>query len=383
MWAHYFICDVLTDEKIKIRLKIIMEKYKVGILGATGTVGQKFINLLEFHPWFEVKVLAASSRSAGKTFREALKNKPSANLNIPSKYENMIILDLEKDIEKIVSEVDFVFCALGGDKEHIKNIEESYAKMECPVISNNSANRMLPDVPMIIPEVNADHIKIIETQRKRLGTDRGFIATKSNCSIQCYVPALQPLFDLKIKNILVCTYQAISGAGKNFDTWPEMKDNIVPYIAGEEEKSEQEPLKIWGNIEGNEIKINQDISITAQCIRVPITDGHTAAVFASFEDKVECGEMISRMEEFKGHPMSQNLPSSPRKFINYFKDNDRPQIKLDRNIENGMGISVGRLREDKQYDIKFVCMSHNTIRGAAGGAILLAEMLCCEGYIKK
>lgn len=360
-----------------------MEKYKVGILGATGTVGQRFVSLLENHPWFEVKVLAASKNSAGKTFKEAVKNRWILGSKMPQKYENMIVMDIEEDAEKIVSEVDFVFCALGGEKETIKKLEEAYAKLECPVISNNSANRMTPDVPMIIPEVNAEHVKVIEYQRKRLGTKRGFIAVKSNCSIQCYVPALHPLFDLGIKNVLVCTYQAISGAGKTFDTWPEMKDNIIPYISGEEEKSEKEPLKIWGKAENGEIKLNNHINITSQCIRVPVSEGHTAAVFATFENKCSCDEIIERMRKFKGHEMSRGLPSSTENFITYFRESDRPQIKSERNIENGMGISVGRLREDAQYDIKFVCMSHNTIRGAAGGAILLAEMLCREGYINK
>lgn len=359
-----------------------MEKYKVGILGATGTVGQRFITLLEDHPWFEVKVLAASKNSAGKTFKEAVRNKWILGSKVPQKYENIVVMDIE-DAKKIASEVDFVFCALGGDKEKIKKIEEMYAKLECPVISNNSANRMVPDVPMIIPEINPEHARVIEHQRRRLGTKRGFIAVKSNCSIQCYVPALHPLFDLGIKNILVCTYQAISGAGKTFETWPEMKNNIIPYIPGEEEKSEKEPLKIWGKLESGEIIPNSDINITSQCIRVPVSEGHTAAVFADFENKASCEEIIDRMTKFKGHEMSRGLPSSTESFITYFRENDRPQIKSERNLENGMGISVGRLREDSQYDIKFVCMSHNTIRGAAGGAILLAEMLCREGYINK
>lgn len=360
-----------------------MEKYKVGILGATGTVGQKFITLLEDHPWFEIKILAASKNSAGKTFKEAVQNRWVLSGEIPKTCADMVVVDVEQDAEKIASEVDFVFCALGGEKDSIKRLEETYAKLECPVISNNSANRMTPDVPMIIPEINAEHTGIINYQRKRLGTKRGFIAAKSNCSIQCYVPALHPLFDLGIKNILVCTYQAISGAGKTFSTWPEMQDNIVPYIQGEEEKSELEPLKIWGRAEGGKIIPNTDINITSQCIRVPVSEGHTAAVFANFERKISCEEIIERMKKFKGHEMSRNLPSATNNFITYFNESDRPQIKSERNLENGMGISVGRLRKDTQYDIKFVCMSHNTIRGAAGGAILLAEMLCREGYINK
>ncbi len=360
-----------------------MEKYKVGVLGATGTVGQRFVSLLENHPWFEVKVLAASKNSAGKTYGEAVKNRWILNAEVPQKYENMIVMDIEKDVRKIASEVDFVFCALGGEKDSIKKLEEMYAKLECPVISNNSANRMTPDVPMIIPEINAEHAKVIEYQRKRLGTKRGFIAVKSNCSIQCYVPALHPLLDLGIKNILVCTYQAISGAGKTFDTWPEMKDNIIPYISGEEEKSEKEPLKIWGKVNNGAIKLNSNINITSQCIRVPVSEGHTAAVFVDFERKASCDEIIEKMTNFKGHEMSRGLPSSPNRFITYFEESDRPQIKTERNLERGMGISVGRLRKDTQYDIKFVCMSHNTVRGAAGGAVLLAEMLCREGYINK
>ncbi len=360
-----------------------MEKYKVGILGATGTVGQRFITLLENHPWFEIKVLAASKNSAGKTFKEAVQNKWVLGSAIPKSCADMFVMDVEQDAKKIASEVDFVFCALGGEKDNIKKLEETYAKLECPVISNNSANRMTPDVPMIIPEINPEHVRVIEHQRKRLGTKRGFIAVKSNCSIQCYVPALHPLFDLGIKNVLVCTYQAISGAGKTFDTWPEMRDNIIPYISGEEEKSEREPLKIWGNVDNGEIKLNSDINITSQCIRVPVSEGHTAAVFTTFKRKLSCEEIIDRLTSFKGHEMSRNLPSGTGNFITYFEESDRPQIKSERNIENGMGISVGRLRSDTQYDIKFVCMSHNTIRGAAGGAVLLAEMLCREGYINK
>lgn len=366
-----------------IKLKKIMNKYNIGILGATGTVGQKFITLLENHPWFEIKILAASANSAGKTFEEAVDKRWIMGSPIPEKCKNLILADAIKDAKKIASEVDFVFCALSMDKNKIKELEETYAKLECPVISNNSANRMAEDVPMIIPEINADHINIIPYQKRRLKTKRGFIAVKSNCSIQCYVPALHPLFEFGIKDILVCTYQAISGAGKNFDTWPEMQDNIIPYISGEEEKSEIEPLKIWGEIKREKIVLNSKIKITSQCLRVPVSDGHTAAVFASFENAPDIKEAIKKITNFKGHVKSQNLPSSTNQFIHYFEDPSRPQIKLDRNLENGMGISIGRIREDSQYDIKFVCMSHNTVRGAAGGAILLAEMLCREGYIDK
>ena len=360
-----------------------MEKYKVGILGATGTVGQKFITLLENHPWFDVTVLAASSNSSGKKFKDAVNKKWAEEKTLPAKYENITVLDAEKDVEKIAGEVDFVFCALGCEKEKIKKIEEMYAKLECPVISNNSANRMSGDVPMIIPEINADHLDIIPHQMSRLGTKKGFIAVKSNCSIQCYVPAIHAAFENAVKDVLVCTYQAISGAGRTFKTWPEMVDNIIPYISGEEEKSEIEPLKIWGKIENGKINLNKNINITSQCVRVPVSNGHTAAVFVSFEKKISPSEFIKKLENFKVHEKSKDLPSSPKKFIHYFADEDRPQIKLDRNLEKGMGVSVGRVREDKQYDIKFICMSHNTVRGAAGGAILLAEMLCREGYIYK
>ncbi len=358
-----------------------MKKYKIGILGATGTVGQKFVTLLENHPWFNVEILAASKNSAGKTFEEAVKNKWIMQKAIPEKLKDKIVLDVCTDAKKIAENVDFVFCALSMPKQEIKEIEEKYAKLECPVISNNSANRMVPDVPMIIPEINAEHMEVINYQRKRLGTKNGFIAVKSNCSIQCYVPALQPLFEFGIKNILVCTYQAISGAGKNFETWPEMVDNIIPFISGEEEKSEQEPLKIWGEIKNGNIIHTNDINITSQCLRVPVTDGHTAAVFASFKNKINPKEAIEKIKNFKGHPKSQGLPSSTEQFIYYFNEENRPQIKTERNLENGMAIAVGRMRNDTEYDLKFISMSHNTVRGAAGGAILLAEMLCREGYI--
>lgn len=358
-----------------------MRKFKVGILGATGMVGQKFITLLQGHPWFEIEVLAASNRSAGKTFQEAVKNRWLMKENVPKILENKIVMDISKDSEKIANQVDFVFCAVNMPKEDLKKLEESYAKMECPVISNNSANRTDFDVPMIIPEINAEHMKIIPFQRKRLNTKKGFIAVKSNCSIQCYVPALHPLFEKNIEKILVCTYQAISGAGKNFDLWPEMVDNIIPFIPGEEEKSEIEPLKIWGKIESGKIVTNKNINITSQCLRVPVSNGHTAAVFATLQNKISPSEAIELIKNFKGAPQSLGLPSSPKQFIYYFEESDRPQIKLDRDLEHGMAISVGRMRKDSQYDIKFICMSHNTVRGAAGGAILLAEMLCREGYI--
>lgn len=358
-----------------------MKEYNIGIIGATGMVGKKFILLLKDHPWFKIKVLAASKNSSGKKYKEVMKEKSVNIEDIPEEIQEMTIYDALEDAKKIVSMVDFVFCAVNMDKSKTCELEEKYAKLECPVISNNSANRLKSDVPMIIPEINYDHANIIPIQRKRLGTKRGFIAVKSNCSIQCFVPALHPLFDLGINKILACTYQAISGAGKTFEMWPEMVDNIIPYISGEEEKSEIEPLKIWGSIENDKINMNQDISITTQCIRVPVSDGHTAAVFASFNKKIDIEDIIRRWESFKSEPQELNLPSAPKKFIYYFREEDRPQIKKERNLENGMAISIGRLRQDSQYNIKFISMSHNTIRGAAGGAILMAELLCIKNYI--
>ena len=358
-----------------------MKKYNVGIIGGTGMVGQRFATLLENHPWFTVKVIAASPRSAGKTYEEAVGNRWAMTTPMPEAMKNMIVMDATADVDKIAGMVDFVFCAVDMKKDEIRALEERYAKAECPVVSNNSAHRGTPDVPMIIPEINADHAEIIPAQRKRLGTKRGFIAVKSNCSLQSYVPALHPLMDLGITNALACTYQAISGAGKTFETWPEMIDNVIPYIGGEEEKSEKEPMKIWGTIQGDEIVNATSPSITAQCLRVPVSDGHMAAVFASFEKKIELDEIISRWENYKGRPQELNLPSAPKQFLHYFTEDNRPQTKSERNLENGMAVSIGRLRPDTQYDIKFVCLSHNTLRGAAGGAVLVAELLCAEGYI--
>lgn len=359
-----------------------MKKYKVGIIGATGMVGQRFISLLQNHPWFDIEVLAASSRSAGKTYIEALNNRWSMPSEIPSNVREMIVLDAQKDINTIAGKVDFVFCAVDMKKDDIKKLEEAYAKAECPVISNNSAHRFTDDVPMIIPEINADHAEIIPIQRKRLGTKRGFIAVKSNCSLQSYVPAVNAFMKYGVKDVLACTYQAISGAGKTFNTWPEMVDNLIPYIGGEEEKSEREPMKIWGKIENDKIVLTEDINVSAQCFRVPVSDGHTAAVFLSFKNECPSIEtLINDLESYKGEAQILNLPSAPKQFIHYFSEDNRPQIKSERNLENGMAISVGRLRADTQYDIKFVCMSHNTIRGAAGGAILMAELLCAKGYI--
>ncbi len=358
-----------------------MEKYKVGIIGATGMVGQRFALLTADHPWFQPVVLAASSHSAGKTYKEAVGSRWYMADPMPSSLENVVVMDAEADAEKIASMVDFVFCAVNMKKDEIKALEERYAKLECPVVSNNSAHRGTPDVPMVVPELNPEHIQIIESQRKRLGTKRGFIAVKSNCSLQSYVPALHPLMDLGITKALACTYQAISGAGKTFERWPEIIDNVIPYIGGEEEKSENEPMKIWGSIEGDAIVNAKSPSITAQCLRVPVSDGHMAAVFASFEKKIPLDEMIARWESFKGRPQELDLPTAPKQFLHYFTENDRPQTKLDRNLENGMAVSIGRLRPDTQYDVKFVCLSHNTLRGAAGGAVLVAELLCAEGYI--
>lgn len=357
-----------------------MKQYKVGIIGATGMVGQRFATLLENHPWFNVAALAASPRSAGKTYEEAAGKRWALKTPMPEKMKKMIMLDATADIEKIAEIVDFCFCAVDMKKDEIKALEEAYAKAECPIVSNNSAHRGTPDVPMVVPEINPDHIEIIESQRKRLGTKRGFVAVKSNCSIQSYVPALHPLMKFGIKKVLACTYQAISGAGKTFETWPEMVDNLIPYIGGEEEKSEQEPLKVWGKIEGDKIVNASAPEITTQCLRVPVSDGHTAAVFVTFENKPSKEEIIKLWADFKGVPQELELPSAPKQFIHYFKEDNRPQAKLDRNLENGMAVSTGRLREDSQYDYKFVSLSHNTLRGAAGGGVLLAELLAAKGY---
>ncbi len=358
-----------------------MKQYNVGIIGATGMVGQRFATLLENHPWFNVKVLAASPRSAGKTYEDAVGNRwRIAGHTMPESMKKMILLDAAADVEKIAASVDFCFCAVDMKKDEIKALEERYAKAECPIVSNNSANRFTPDVPMVVPEINPDHIEIIKAQRERLGTKRGFIAVKSNCSIQSYVPALHPLRKYGITKVLACTYQAISGAGKNFESWPEMIDNVIPYIGGEEEKSEQEPLKVWGEIKGDEIVKAESPAITTQCLRVPVSDGHTAAVFVSFENKPSKEEILQAWKDFSGVPQELELPSAPKQFIHYFEENDRPQAKLDRDIEGGMAVSTGRLREDTQYDYKFVCLSHNTLRGAAGGGVLLAELLAAKGY---
>ena len=368
---------------VQIREAFKMEKWKVGILGGTGMVGQRFVTLLSGHPWFQLTLLAASARSAGKRYEDAVANRWAMEEPIPAECRDMVVLDAVADAEKIAGQVDFVFCAVDMKKDEIRALEETYAKYECPVISNNSANRWTPDVPMVIPELNPQHLEVIEAQKKRLGTKRGFIAVKSNCSIQSYVPALHPLLDFGLEKVLVCTYQAISGAGKTFERWPEMVDNVIPYIGGEEEKSEQEPLKVWGKAENGEIVSAADISITAQCLRVPVSNGHTAAVFATFRKKPTMDEIKARWAEFRGRAQELNLPSAPKQFLHYFEEPDRPQAKLDRDLEGGMAISLGRLRPDTQYDYKFVGLSHNTLRGAAGGGVLLAELLCAEGYIPK
>lgn len=359
-----------------------MRKYNVGIIGATGMVGQRFALLLHNHPWFNITVLAASANSAGKTYGEAIGNRWAMKEPIPKNLIDMKVLNAKVDIEKITEKVDFCFCAVNMKKEEIKALEENYAKHECPIVSNNSAHRFTPDVPMVIPEINAEHIEVIKAQKKRLGTKRGFIAVKSNCSLQSYVPALFPLDEkFGIDKVLVSTYQAISGAGKTFERWPEIIDNVIPYIGGEEEKSEKEPLKIWGTIKNGEIVPSTTPKFTAQCIRVPVSDGHLASVFVSFKNKPKKEDILKIWDSYSGEPQKLNLPHAPKQFLHYFTEDDMPQTKLCRDIEGGMAVSVGRLREDTQYDYKFVCVSHNTLRGAAGGAVLLAELLCAKGYM--
>jgi aspartate-semialdehyde dehydrogenase len=355
-------------------------KLKVGIVGGTGMVGQRFVMLLDNHPFFEVTTIAASKSSAGKTYEEAVKNRWKMENPIPSSVAGLVVKDAA-DVKNVCDEVDFVFCAVDMPKDEIKALEEAYAKMETPVVSNNSAHRWTKDVPMVIPEINDNHLQVIEAQKNRLGTKRGFIAVKPNCSIQSYVPPLSALLAFKPKQILACTYQAISGAGKNFSDWPEMVDNIIPFIGGEEEKSEQEPLRIWGSVENGEIVKASSPAITTQCLRVPISDGHTAAVFVSFEKKPSKEEILELWKNFKGKPQLLELPSAPKQFIHYFEEDNRPQVKLDKDSEKGMAISVGRLREDSIYDYKFVGLSHNTLRGAAGGGVLIAELLKVEGYL--
>ena len=360
------------------------KKLRVGILGGTGMVGQRFISLLENHPWFEVTTIAASPRSAGKTYEEAIGGRWKMTTPMPEAVKKIIVQDVS-DVKNVASSVDFVFSAVDMTKDEIKKIEEEYAKTETPVVSNNSAHRWTPDVPMVVPELNPEHLEVIESQKKRLGTTRGFIAVKPNCSIQSYTPALHALkkAGYKPKTVVATTYQAISGAGKNFKDWPEMEHNIIPFIGGEEEKSEQEPLRIWGHIENGEIVKAEGPVITTQCIRVPVLDGHTAAVFVTFEEgkKPSKEEIIKVWREYSGVPQELKLPSAPEHFIQYLEDDNRPQVALDVNYENGFGVSMGRLREDTVFDYKFVGLSHNTVRGAAGGAVLTAELLTAKKYI--
>ena len=355
-------------------------KLKVGVLGATGMVGQRFVTLLENHPWFEVVTLAASPRSAGKTYEEAVGGRWKMDTPMPEAVKKLVVMNVN-DVEHVASTVDFVFSAVDMSKDEIKAIEEAYAKTETPVVSNNSAHRWTPDVPMVVPEINPEHFDVIEFQKKRLGTKRGFIAVKPNCSIQSYAPVLTAWKEFEPYEVVATTYQAISGAGKTFKDWPEMEGNIIPFIGGEEEKSEQEPLRIWGKIENGVIVKATEPKITCQCIRVPVLNGHTAAVFVKFRKKPTKEQLIEKLENFKGLPQELNLPSAPKQFIRYMTEDNRPQVTLDVNYENGMGINVGRLREDTIYDWKFVGLSHNTVRGAAGGAVLCAETLVAKKFI--
>ena len=357
------------------------QKLKVGILGATGMVGQRFISLLEDHPWFEVVTVAASPRSAGKTYEEAVGGRWKMTTPMPEAVKKLIVHNVN-EVEEVASTVDFVFSAVDMTKDEIRAIEEAYAKTETPVMSNNSAHRWTPDVPMVIPEINIDHFDVIEDQKKRLGTTRGFIAVKPNCSIQSYAPCLAAWKEFEPTEVVVTTYQATSGAGKTFKDWPEMVENIIPYIGGEEEKSEQEPLRILGRVEGGQIVKAETPKITCQCVRVPVLNGHTAAVFIRFAGKPTKEQLIEKMESYQGFPQEAGLPSAPKQFIRYMEEADRPQVSLDVDYENGMGISIGRLREDSIYDYKFIGLSHNTVRGAAGGAVLCAEALAAKGYIK-
>lgn len=357
------------------------EKLKVGILGGTGMVGQRFIALLENHPWFEVTTIAASPRSAGKTYAEAVGDRWKMTTPMPDAVRDIIVKNVN-EITEVAAEVDFVFSAVDMTKDEIKKIEEEYAKTETPVVSNNSAHRWTPDVPMVVPEINPEHFQVIEAQRKRLGTTRGFIAVKPNCSIQSYAPVLTAWKEFEPYEVVATTYQAISGAGKTFRDWPEMVENVIPYIGGEEEKSEKEPLRIWGKVENGEIVPAKSPVITCQCIRVPVLNGHTAAVFVKFRKNPTKGQLIEKLLSFRGLPQELELPSAPKQFIRYLEEDNRPQITQDVDFEKGMGISVGRLREDTIYDYKFVGLSHNTLRGAAGGAVLCAELLTAQGYIQ-
>jgi aspartate-semialdehyde dehydrogenase len=357
-----------------------MEKLRVGILGATGMVGQQFISHLHDHPWFTITSLAASQRSAGRSYRESIEGRWAMKVDLPASVADLPVRDVD-ELELIASEVDFVFCAISLDKDATRALEDRYALAEIPVVSANSAHRWTPDVPVLIPEVNADHIAVIPAQRRRLGTERGFVTAKPNCSIQPYVPALDALAEFRPLQAMVCTYQAISGAGKTFATWPEMVDNIIPFIGGEEDKSIREPLKIWGRIENDQIVTAEEPIISAQCIRVPVSDGHMAAVTVRFETKPEIDQILERWAAYSGKPQELGLPSAPSPFLHYFEEDDRPQTGMDRDYQNGMGVTLGRLREDNIFDYAFVALSHNTVRGAAGGAILTAELLRAEGYL--
>lgn len=363
-----------------------MKQYKVGIIGGTGMVGQRFITLMEHHPWFQLTAIAASARSAGKPYAEAVAGRWALDVPMPEEAKNLVVLDAEQDAERLASMVDFCFCAVDMKKEEIRALEEKYARLECPIVSNNSAHRWTDDVPMVVPEINADHLAVIEAQRKRLGTRRGFIAVKSNCSLQSYVPALHPLKKYGLDKILVCTYQAISGAGKTFNDWPEMLGNIIPFISGEEEKSEKEPLKVFGHVDeekGEIVPFDGPLKITSQCIRVPVLNGHTATVFINFGKNPTKEELVDRLINYTSKASELGLPHAPKQFIQYLTDDDRPQVKKDVDYEGGMGVSIGRLREDSIFDWKFVGLAHNTLRGAAGGALESAEMLKALGYITK
>ena len=367
-------------QTVKGKRGTVMAKLKAAVLGATGMVGQRFIQLLEDHPWFEVAVVAASPRSAGKTYAEAVGDRWKMDTPMPEAVKNMVVMNVN-DVDAVAAQVDFCFSAVDMTKDEIRAIEEAYAKAEVPVVSNNSAHRWTPDVPMIVPELNPEHVDVIEFQKKRLGTKKGFIAVKPNCSIQSYTPALHALRECEPTVVVATTYQAISGAGKNFKDWPEMIDNVIPYIGGEEEKSEQDPLRIWGHIENGQIVKASAPVITTQCIRVPVTNGHMAAVFVSFKKKPTKEQILEKWASFKGVPQELELPSAPKQFIHYFEEDNRPQTALDRDTEHGMAVCMGRLREDTVYDYKFVGLSHHTLRGAAGGAVLMAELLKAKGYI--
>ena len=356
------------------------KKLRVGVLGATGMVGQRFLSLLENHPWYEVVVVAASPNSAGKTYEEAVGGRWKMTTPMPEKFKKLVVMNVN-EVEKVAAQVDFVFSAVDMSKDEIKAIEEAYVKTETPVVSNNSAHRWTKDVPMVIPEINPEHFAVIESQKKRLGTKRGFIAVKPNCSIQSYAPALSAWKEFEPYEVIATTYQAISGAGKTFKDWPEMVENVIPYIGGEEEKSEKEPLRIWGKVEGDEIVPASEPKISCQCVRVPVLNGHTAAAFVKFRKKVTKEQLIQKLVEFKGLPQELNLPSAPKQFIQYMEEDNRPQVKLDVDFEHGMGVSIGRIREDSIYDWKFIGLSHNTLRGAAGGALLCAELLTAQNYI--